>query len=232
MLLSSNRSNSSATASPRRTVAKLPVCAHVHVSTRVWLGRTKRHLGLLAMNDSGTQDPAWLPSYGLRYACKFRPTPTLAGALRGFTQELALLRPSWLPCSNDAAAPKPVSSNTHLTSLERLLSRFLILVPPPGLRPDDSLRTMPSQPAHATSVRGVCFKADSLLAPEQLSFRYSVASNACDRPNQVVTRGSDAKVRVEQILPVSTVNTWAVTQSRSLDHATFQVQFRRTTRSG
>ena len=187
-------------ASPRRGVASLPVRAYVHVPTWVWLGRRKGDRGLPAMNDCGAQNLAWLPYSESPYAWKIPATSTLAGAFRGFTQKLDLPLLSWIPCSDDAAAPRPVSSNTHLTSLERLLARFLIL--------------------------------GSLFVSEQVSFRYSVASRACDRPNQVLARGSDAEVRVEQILPVSTVNTWAVTQSRSVDHATFQVQFRRTTGSG
>ena len=200
MLLSSKRGNSTATAGSRRSVASLPVRAYVHVPTWVWLRRRKGYRGLSAMNDCGARNLAWLPSSRSRYAWKIPATSTLAGAFRGFTQELDLLCPSRLPHSDDRAIRKPVSSNPHLTNLERLLSIFLSL--------------------------------GSFLVSEQASFRYDVASNACDRPSTAAARGSDPKFRLAQILAVSTVNTWAVMQSHSVDHAMLQVQFRRTTRSG
>lgn len=58
------------------------------------------------------------------------------------------------------------------------------------------------------------------------------ACHASNRPNPVATRGSHAQVRVEQVLAVSTVNTWRVTQPHSMGHSTLQARFRHTTRTG
>lgn len=92
------------------------------------LGRTKRHLGLPAMNDCGTQDLAWLPPYGLRYACKFRATSTLPGPLREFTRKLDFLRSSRLPRDGESAS-RTGSSDPHRMRLELPILRFFISRP-------------------------------------------------------------------------------------------------------
>lgn len=48
------------------------------------------------MNDCGARNLAWLPPSGSPYPWKIPATSTLAGAFRGFTQELDLLRSSRL----------------------------------------------------------------------------------------------------------------------------------------
>lgn len=128
MLLSLKRSNSTATAGSRRSVASLPVRAYVHVPTWVWLRRRKGYRGLSAMNDCGARNVAWLSPYALRYACKFRATSTLPGPLREFTRKLDFLRSSRLPRDGESAS-RTGSSDPHRMRLELPILRFFISRP-------------------------------------------------------------------------------------------------------